>query len=114
MNNDLIQPTEVARDENGWWSHPGIPDFEEDQAAFNVWMVDQGLESTYKLLTDEPDDHLAYIAYFEHESASCTGWEPQAPLGEGWFTFSIHDTEDGPAWVWVRRTAAQAATQDKE
>lgn len=28
--------------------------------------------------------------------------EPEWPEGDGWFIGSIHDTEDGPACVWLR------------
>jgi len=31
-----------------------------------------------------------------------------APPGEGWFTGSIHDTEDGPVCVWLRPLTAKA------
>lgn len=99
----FIQPMRVERDKDGWWSHPGIPDFSEDATAFNAWLVAHGLETTYKMLESEGDSHPAYVSYFEKEDVSFAAWEPIPPVGDGWFTFSIHDTEDGPAWVWARR-----------
>lgn len=36
----------------------------------------------------------------------CTPWQPSIPVGDAWFTFSIHDTEDGPVCIWVRHRVA--------
>ncbi len=33
----------------------------------------------------------------------CTPWQPSKPAGDGWFTFPIHDTEDGPICVLLRQ-----------
>jgi hypothetical protein len=105
MSAGLIQPVVVERDKDGWWSHPAIPDFSEDGAAFKAWLAEQGLETTYKMLESEDDSNPAHVSYFENEDPSFAGWEPTPPSGDGWFTFSIHDTEDGPVWVWARRSA---------
>ena len=42
----LIGPVEVTRDEDGYWYHPGVPDFDEDVEAYKVWLAVQGLEVT--------------------------------------------------------------------
>nr|WP_314540090.1 hypothetical protein [uncultured Massilia sp.] len=104
----LIQPMPVQRDELGHWSHPGIPDFDEDHAAYKAWLQAQGLEIKYRMLEDEADDHPVYHAYFEQGEGDMSAWAPEAPAGDGWFTLSIHDTEDGPVWVWARREGAAA------
>lgn len=109
MSVALIQPLPVERDRDGWWSHPGIPDFSEDVKAFNAWLEEQGLEVTHKMLESEGESHPVYVSYFENEDTNITAWEPTEPAGAGWFTFSIHDTEDGPAYVWARRRAGDAA-----
>lgn len=104
----LIGPMPVERDECGWWSHPGLPDLDEGQVAeYKAWLAAQGLVTTYKDLESEDLDHPAYVSYYDQDSASVAGWNPQPPEGDGWFTISIHDTEEGPYWVWARR-AAQA------
>jgi hypothetical protein len=105
----LIQPLPVERDAQGFWSHPGIPNLDEDYEAYRKWLDAQGLETTYALLESEPDDHPVYLAYLENEEPSFAAWEPQAPDGDGWFTLSVHDTNDGPIWVWARRTQAGEA-----
>ena len=105
----LIDPVPVVRDAEGWWSHPGIPDFDEGQEAeYAAWIKKQGLVTAYKSLEGEDLTHPAYIAYFDDETASVAGWNPIPPAGEGWFTVSIHDSEEGPYWVWARRVDVAA------
>lgn len=99
----LIGPVPVARDAKGWWSHPGIPDFGEDVDAYKAWLAAQGLMTAYAGLESEDCTHPAYVAYYDHSSDSIADWTPSPPAGEGWFTASIHDSDDGPYWVWVRR-----------
>lgn len=104
----LIQPLPVQRDDTGWWWHPGLPDFDEDHQAYKAWMIAQGLETCFHSLENEDDNHPAYIAYFEQDACHVRDWNDEAPTGEGWFTLSIHDSEDGPQWVWVRRVGTDA------
>jgi hypothetical protein len=110
----LIQPVEVKRDENGYWSHPGIPDFDEDYAAYKAWLTDQRLEICFENLEGEDDSHPAYQNYFENENPNISSWNPSWPDGEGWFVLSIHDTEDGPYYVWARRKNIDAHGQGAE
>jgi hypothetical protein len=99
----MIQPVPVRRDETGRWCHPGIPDYDEGQEKeYRAWLEAQGLEITYKMLESEPD-HPLYDAWFEDGEWDMSSWAPTPPAGDGWFTISIHDSEDGPVWVWGRR-----------
>lgn len=99
-----IGPVPVARDESGWWAHPGIPEFDEGQEdEYRTWLKVHLLEIKYSTLEDENDTHPVHIAYFDDGSGSVIDWNPSAPTGEGWFTISIHDTDGGPYWVWARR-----------
>jgi hypothetical protein len=110
MSNELIQPAEVQRDEDGHWWHPGLPDFDEGQdAEWKAWLQSQGLELSQDYLEWEDISNPAYIAYFVEESCSCALWSPAPPKGDGWFTLLITDTEDGPCWVWARRTETAVA-----
>lgn len=93
----------VTRCEDGYWSNPAIPDFDEDAKAYKAWLDSQRLETTYKDLEFENDTHPAYIKYFENGSPDVSEWMPEPPEGEGWHTFSIHAHEDGVCWVWARR-----------
>jgi hypothetical protein len=38
----LIDPVEVVRDSDGYWYHPGIPDFDEEHETYKVWLDTQG------------------------------------------------------------------------
>ncbi|WP_230090863.1 hypothetical protein [Pseudomonas sp. BIGb0427] len=95
----LIQRVAVERDENGWWHHPGIPDFDgtEDPAPYKAWIAEQGLE----LKTWDMEAELDFHPYWDGE-AHCNGWEPEAP-GPEWFLMGIFDTDDGPHVQWARR-----------
>ena len=106
----LIQPAPVERDVNGYWSHPGVPEFDEGSVSeAAAWTTAQGLELTSVHLESESDDHPAYIAYFDKEEGTCAAWEPPRPSGEGWFILSIYDTEDGPICWWARRVVSDVA-----
>ncbi|QWA09828.1 hypothetical protein GTU79_21345 [Sodalis ligni] len=101
-----IEPIEPQRDENGWWSHPDyIPDLEEDalRVEFEVWLEVNGVECSARLMEDdvEPDSPVAQA--WENGDADCSIWNPKPPEGEGWFLVSVHDTEDGPSAVWLRK-----------
>lgn len=100
---DLAAP--VARDKDGFWGNPAIPNFDEDAAAYRDWLAAQGIETMFDCLDVEDDDHPAYINYYDLGGTDISEWECSAPAGEGWHTFSIHDSEDGPCWVWARRAA---------
>lgn len=104
----LIQPVPVVRDEEGYWVHPGEPDFHEDGAAYRDWLERQGLETSYKSLEFEDNDHPAYLRYFEEMSGDISDWNPSPPAGDGWWTLSIHQTEDSAVWVWARRVEVAA------
>lgn len=104
----LIQPAPVARDQDGYWVHPEEPDFDEDWQAYKAWIVAQGLELKIDDLEDYPD-HAAHHRYFEEGEADISDWVSERPAGEGWFTLSIHMTEDSAVWVWARRRQEGAA-----
>ncbi|WP_272233832.1 hypothetical protein [Pseudomonas syringae] len=44
LEKSLIGPVEVKRDEDGYWHHPGVPDFDEDVAAYKEWVAAQRIE----------------------------------------------------------------------
>jgi hypothetical protein len=105
---ESIGPVPVDRDENGWWSHPAVPNFDEDVDSYLAWVKAIGLEMKYKALESDPD-HPLYDAWFEHGECNASSWNPEEPAGGGWFTFSIHDSEDGPIWAWARRVDRAAS-----
>lgn len=100
----MIQAAPVVRNQYGEWRHPDMPEFDEGQAQeWRDWIEQQGLEVSRGMLEDAPDDHPAYVAYFEEASADFSAWTDTPPDGDGWFTLAVFDTEDGPVWCWARR-----------
>lgn len=103
----VIEALPAQRDDDGWYGHHGIPDFDEDHLAYNAWLIAQGLETRFDSLESEDETHPAYSAYYEESACHVRDWTCEPPAGEGWFTLSIHDSEDGPQWVWARRVGAE-------
>lgn len=97
----LVRPLPVARDELGHWTHPAWPQDGEENAIPTTWFAEHGLEL---FIVDFETDAAQELsdAYFEQGNPDCSAWQPTQPPGDGWFVFSIHDTEDGPVCIWVR------------
>ena len=109
----LIQPAAIERSNAnlGFWTHP---DFFEPAngneypapGEFEAWAEAQGVE-VYTLSLDADPSACDIQAAYEEGNADVSHWEPKPPRGtDGWFLVSIHDTEDGPYSVWLRRTQA--------
>lgn len=98
----LIQALPVVRDDMGFWTHPAWPDDGEECALPYSWFAEHGLEFfIVKMENDGPEG--LFETWADEGVCDCTPWVPSKPAGDGWFTFSIHDTEDGPICVWARR-----------
>ncbi|MCO8161024.1 hypothetical protein NJC38_02520 [Pseudomonas sp. 21LCFQ010] len=103
----FIGPIEVARDQDGWWYHPDIPDFDEDHDAWKAWLAAQQL----KVVGWHMDSDLESHPYWDEDACHCLGWEPKKPpTADGlmgvtgdWFLLGIFDTEDGPYAQWACR-----------
>ncbi len=96
----LIQPLPVQRDGLGCWTHPAWPSMDDELIPY-AWFTDRGLDIVQRDFENDASDELQ-AKWFASGIADCTDWEPTKPAGDGWFIFSIHDTEDGPTCVWVR------------
>lgn len=92
----------VMRDELGHWTHPAWPSWNDESGIPKSWFTDNGLE-LYIVEFESDASPEMQAAYFEQGNPSCSAWQPSQPTGNGWFVFSIHDTEDGPVCVWVRK-----------
>lgn len=111
----VMQPVEVVRNEDGYFSHPAVREFWDvtmDGAEYckpSEWKdfeARNGIETAYDRLEDYPIDHPARVAYFDNDDGNVTGWEPTPPPGDGWFLITIGDSEDGPFATFARpRTA---------
>ncbi len=99
----LIKHWPVRRDENGFFQHPDLPDFDEgDGDKCKAWIAEQGLEVVMVALEYHSDEAFSE-RYFEAGDPDCSYWEPDRPDGEDWFCLAIHDTDDGPVCWWARR-----------
>lgn len=99
----LIKHWPVKRDENGFFQHPDLPDFNEgDGERCKVWIAEQGLQVKMVSLEYHSDESISE-RYFEAGDPDCSYWEPDRPDGDHWFCLSIHDTDDGPVCWWARR-----------
>lgn len=94
----LIGPIEVARDNDGWWCHPSIPNFDEDIDAYQAWLKQQKLKVIGWHMDADLDSHP-----YDDGEAHCVGWNPETPPGGDWFLLGIFDTEDGPYCQWAQR-----------
>lgn len=110
-----IQPMEVQRDNDGWWTHPDMPEVETSE-QFNAWQEQQGFQLCIVMLDGDNGEgsEEVYKTYFDGAVADCSAWQPSKPDGDGWFIVSIHDTEDGPACIWIRHPTEEQINEAKE
>ncbi|MGP7732971.1 hypothetical protein [Oceanimonas smirnovii] len=106
MTFEKVTAVPVDRDEQGFWSHPRFAEGLDDGGEYiaRSWFTDQGLEIDLVMFENDASEELV-DAWFDDGLSDCRAWEPSRPDGDGWFTFSIHDTEDGPVCMWVRHAA---------
>lgn len=102
MTDTQIQPAVVVRDQDGFWSHPCMPDFDEGTNIniYRKWFSDRGLELHWRLLGEDSEE--LEERYFDGDTSAVSEWQPEPPEGAGWFLWAIYDTEDGPACQFVR------------
>ena len=110
-----IQPMEPQRNEGGWWTHPDMPVIETSE-QFDEWQKQQGFQLCIVMLDGDAGDGAeeAYKTYLDGAVADCSAWQPSTPEGDGWFIVSIHDTEDGPACIWIRHPTEEQINEAKE
>ena len=103
-----IGPVAPERDGDGYWSHPAIalqPDgWDESTPTSDIkaWYASQGLEVSIVNLEDQDGDLLDRIW---DDKSTLTEWDPVPPDGDGWFLFSIFDSEEGFHAEFARRIA---------
>lgn len=102
---DAVKPAPVERDEDGWFTHPIDKLLNPKLDEIDYRPIFEGMNLDFKghAMEDElPMEHPAYVAYFDNGEGTCALWEPRPPEGDGWFLYSIHDSEDGPIAWWLR------------
>lgn len=98
---DKIMALPVERDQHGYWTHPLYNEFCDGRESispseFNAWLDNNGLD--WKVVYRDEDDVDPDVDGYDIST-----WEPESPVGEGWFVGSIHDTEDGAVCIWLRK-----------
>ncbi len=99
------------RDDNGFWTHPAWPLTDDEEGIPNLWFEERGLQ--LKVVEFEYDaEEEIQEKYYETGAPDCSAWTPTIPEGEGWFVFSVHDTESGPVCVFVRPQRFEDSEQE--
>lgn len=106
----LLSPPPVVRDEAGYWTNPALPTTDES-IRMRPLAEALGLELTWVDAEDQVDE--ATMESFSATGAICA-WTPTPPAGEGWVPLSIHDTDDGPVAMYVRRPLSSSRPPSDE
>lgn len=94
---DRINQVQVNRDEQGFWTHPDFPAWDEDTASdeMNAWLAANGINFKAIWFHDDAPESLLESWFEGNDAAACAQWQPTFNPESG-FLLSIHDTEDGP------------------
>lgn len=103
-NKTFLQPAEAARTHLGHWTHPDYPLTEDgvEEGDFSDWLQLIGHASSTCWMENDIGAAAVTERYMNGDG-DISAWEPSKPAGDGWFIGSIHDTEDGPLCVWLRK-----------
>lgn len=96
-----ILPIEPQRDAMGYYMHPGIPDFNDDNDALANWIYEQQLTINVQFLFEADKQSDEFKHYFEH-GGNAEKWQPVQPDDSGWFMLSLFETDDGPVCWWTK------------
>ncbi|RVU72169.1 hypothetical protein [Pantoea dispersa] len=102
-----ISAQPVVRDRWGGWTHPafflpaGGSEYPQP-GEFDAWLDEHNLQSATTWMENDVPEWMMDVF---RKTGNCSQWQPSGPPGGGWFTGSIHDTDEGPVCVWLRRKA---------
>lgn len=118
MNDTILAPERMPeRDAQGWAQHPDLENLLQDVEDPERIDMDAdvpldldkikaaGYEAAFVLMADQRTETDAeWHRYFIEGEPDASGWEPDAPDGEGWRLVAVYDTEqgEGPAAMFVR------------
>jgi len=99
-----IQPQEVKRCEDGFWTHENFPDFDGAEYPTNEqvdkWLSENSIGIRSFWFENDAEDSLVERYFEEGDLTACAEWNPTCE-SPGAFLISIHDTEDGPIAVFA-------------
>ncbi|MHC6528844.1 hypothetical protein [Vibrio proteolyticus] len=108
MIEQKIKPAKIQRDKNGYWTHPGVPNFGESAtvARLSDWGRSVGIIVYFLPMAEDPLVNDSYVEqWFKNHSSECLDWNPQPESlpfeRDGTFLLSIHESEDGPTSWWA-------------
>lgn len=99
--NTIIKPTVVERDEDGYWTHPDLPEWGEGAPGSSIahWLCQNQIGYVTKWLEFDATEEISN-RYFEDGECGCPDWIPTCDI-EGSYLLSIHGTEDGPCAIFA-------------
>lgn len=105
-------PAVVLRTPDGFWGHPATPECDESTpySEYMDWFVKRGLEVKGHYMDGDSDELTE--RWEAGDVSAVAEWQPVPPEGDGWYLWSIFDTEDGPYCEFVRQTPAKETDTD--
>ncbi|WP_342345782.1 hypothetical protein [Shewanella dokdonensis] len=104
----MIKPADIIRDNDGLWTHPDLPEWDEGTTKEQVdaWASENGGTIHVEWMDGNAPQELT-DRYFEVGEPDCSYWYPCCNK-EGNFLLSIHDTEDGPVALFFVPNSSKA------
>ncbi|ORJ49391.1 hypothetical protein B2M27_15395 (plasmid) [Kluyvera intermedia] len=107
-----ISAQPVVRDRWGGWTHPDFFSPSDSRefprpGEFEAWLAEHHLQSATVWMENDVPDWMMDTFW---KTGNCSLWQPSEPAGSGWFTGSIHDTDDGAVCIWLRRREEDVAS----
>ncbi len=105
---NTIKPAPVVRDDNGYWTHPDLPEWDESttKEQIDAWAKENQGAIVVEWMDGDAPQEVA-DRYFEVGDADISYWYPHCAKA-GNFLLSIHDTEDGPVALFFVPNKSQA------
>lgn len=95
-----LQPVEVVRDAEGYWTHP---DLEELLKTANEEFATAAEWNAFKQQQNIETRNIGFDGDDGNGDPDISSWNPAKPEGHGWFMLSLHDTVDGALCIWARK-----------
>ncbi|MCF2827113.1 MULTISPECIES: hypothetical protein [unclassified Pseudoalteromonas] len=96
-----LKPVEVQRDENGYWSHPDWPMWDDGNTFIEIH--NYALSRGFRLCLDKFENSCTVEqeeSYYKQGNTNINSWHPTCNT-PGAFLLSIHEADDGPIAVFA-------------